>query len=156
MTSVPKLPGHRALRLGRYSEPGRVYLLTTVTHERTRWFNDFKLACLVSRLHLDPSTFGGARCLAWVLMPDHWHGLIELGEGHDLGRVMQRFKSRSSFKVTQSSGCPGPVWARGYHDHAMRADADIRRAAPYLVANPLRAGLVDRVGAYPFWDAVWM
>ncbi|WP_438281431.1 hypothetical protein [Pseudomonas alabamensis] len=23
-------------------------------------------------------------------------------------------------------------------------------------ANPLRAGLVDRVGAYPHWDAVWL
>jgi REP element-mobilizing transposase RayT len=156
MTSAQKPPGHRALRLGRYSEPGRIYFLTTVTHQRTRWFDDFNLACQVSRLHLDQSSFAGARCLAWVLMPDHWHGLIELGEGHDLRRVMQRFKSRSSFEVTRASGGIGPVWARGYHDHAMRADADIRRAARYLIANPIRAGLAGSAGAYPFWDAVWL
>lgn len=25
-----------------------------------------------------------------------------------------------------------------------------------IVANPLRAGLVDRIADYPFWNAVWM
>ena len=25
-----------------------------------------------------------------------------------------------------------------------------------VVASPLRAGLVDRIGDYPWWDAVWL
>ncbi|MEQ7866160.1 transposase, partial [Xanthomonas sp. WHRI 8393] len=33
---------------------------------------------------------------------------------------------------------------------------DLRLAARYLIANPLRAGLVERVGDYPFWDAIWL
>ncbi|MFV3290267.1 transposase, partial [Pseudomonas sp. NY11955] len=28
--------------------------------------------------------------------------------------------------------------------------------ARYIVANPIRAGLVSRVGDYPHWDAVWL
>ncbi len=28
--------------------------------------------------------------------------------------------------------------------------------ARYIIANPLRAGLVGRVGDYPLWDAVWL
>jgi len=28
--------------------------------------------------------------------------------------------------------------------------------ARYIVANPLRAGLVSRVGDYPLWDACWL
>ncbi len=28
--------------------------------------------------------------------------------------------------------------------------------APNVVANPLRAGLVNKIGDYPFWNAVWM
>ncbi|NJC47919.1 UNVERIFIED_ORG: hypothetical protein GGR78_001170 [Xanthomonas campestris] len=28
--------------------------------------------------------------------------------------------------------------------------------ARYLIANPLRAELVERVGDYPFWDAIWL
>jgi hypothetical protein len=28
--------------------------------------------------------------------------------------------------------------------------------ARYVVANPLRAGLVKRLGDYPLWDAIWL
>jgi hypothetical protein len=28
--------------------------------------------------------------------------------------------------------------------------------ARYVVMNPVRAGLVSRVGDYPFWDAAWI
>jgi len=28
--------------------------------------------------------------------------------------------------------------------------------ALYIVANPLRAGLVERLGDCPHWDAVWL
>ncbi|MFM2004374.1 MAG: hypothetical protein RLZZ09_29 [Pseudomonadota bacterium] len=28
--------------------------------------------------------------------------------------------------------------------------------ARYNVVNPLRAGLVDRIGDYPHWDAAWL
>ena len=28
--------------------------------------------------------------------------------------------------------------------------------ARYIVANPLRAGLVTKIGDYPFWNAVWL
>jgi hypothetical protein len=38
--------GH-ALRTGRFSEPGRAYLLTAVTHERTPVFNEWQLARLL-------------------------------------------------------------------------------------------------------------
>ena len=50
----------------------------------------------------------------------------------------------------------GRVWAAGYHDRALRAEVDIPHVARYLVLNPVRAGLVARVGDYPFWDAVWI
>lgn len=156
MNSIPSRAGHRALRRGRCSETGRIYFLTTVTDRRIRHFAKFDVACRVARLHLDPLAFAGARCLAWVLMPDHWHGLIELAEGQELARVMQRFKSRSAYEVGQALGRRGRIWQPGYHDHALRADEDVRRAARYLVANPIRAGLADSVGGYAFWDAVWL
>ena len=33
---------------------------------------------------------------------------------------------------------------------------EIKDVARYIVANPLRAGLVEKIGDYPFWDAVWL
>ncbi len=38
----------------------------------------------------------------------------------------------------------------------LRNDEDLTTVARYLIANPVRAGLVDRAGMYPFWDAVWV
>lgn len=48
------------------------------------------------------------------------------------------------------------LWQANYHDHAMRNEEDLPSLARYIVANPLRAGLVARIGDYPLWDAVWL
>jgi REP element-mobilizing transposase RayT len=50
----------------------------------------------------------------------------------------------------------GRLWQPGYHDHALRREEDLVATARYLVANPLRAGLVQHIGDYPLWDAVWL
>ena len=33
---------------------------------------------------------------------------------------------------------------------------DVRAVARYIIANPLRAGLCERIGDYPLWDAAWL
>ena len=48
------------------------------------------------------------------------------------------------------------AFGRGLHDHAVRSDEDFRALARYVVANPLRAGLVSQIGDYPLWDAAWL
>ena len=49
-----------------------------------------------------------------------------------------------------------PVWQKGYFDRALRYEEDLKAAARYIIANPLRAGLVAQVGDYPLWDAIWL
>ncbi|NII52692.1 REP element-mobilizing transposase RayT [Lutibacter sp. SG786] len=93
--------------------------------------------------------------MAWVLMPDHWHGLIELGD-EDLHRAVGRFKAAVSRAIKRETRRESPVWQRTFHDRALRYDDDIKAAARYLVANPLRAGLVSQIGQYPYWNAVWL
>ncbi|AEQ95385.1 hypothetical protein XOC_1197 [Xanthomonas oryzae pv. oryzicola BLS256] len=51
---------------------------------------------------------------------------------------------------------PAAVWARAYHDRGLRKEDDLRSVAGDLIVNPLRAGLVERVGDSPFWDAIWL
>ncbi|QWT20110.1 transposase [Bacillus sp. NP157] len=147
-------PGHAALRRGRVSEPGRIYLVTCVAWNRAPIFRDYRVARAVSRIIHSPSTWPHARCLAWVLMPDHWHGLIELGES-DLSRVVGRMKSQVKRSFT-AQGRESPVWQRAFQDRALRADEDVKLAARYIVANPVRAGLVENVCDYPYWNAVWL
>ncbi|WP_256678418.1 transposase [Pseudomonas sp. CM25] len=95
------------------------------------------------------------RSLAWVLMPDHLHWLIEL-KGTTLGTLMRRFKSRSSLVLHRAGVEHDPVWQPGYQDRALRREENMVDFARYIVANPLRAGLVSSVRDYPHWDAVWL
>ena len=94
--------------------------------------------------------------LAWVVMPDHMHWLVQLPDGVSLERLMQIFKGRSARALNVAGLRTGPVWQPGFHDRALRKDEDLLAAARYLLANPLRRGLVQRVGDYPLWDAIWI
>ena len=144
------------LRLGRYSVGGGIYHVTTVTADRVPFFLDYHVAPAVVREMRQLDDEGSVESLAWVLMPDHLHWLLGLGARNNLGGSMKAFKARSAHKVNRLLGRTGRVWQPAYYDHGLRRDEDVKGIARYIVANPLRAGLVARVGQYPFWDAVWL
>ncbi|HRN76222.1 transposase [Ottowia sp.] len=146
-----------ALRRGRFSHSGYVYLVTTITRERQPVFADFLLARLAITELRRSDDSGRCKTLAYVLMPDHLHWLLRLEQG-TLSQTIGSFKAHAARAVQRQRSCAGqPLWQAGYHDHALRRDEDLRTAARYyLVANPVRAGLVERVGDYPHWNAVWM
>lgn len=144
-----------ALRSGRVSEPGRAYLLTTVTHHRQALFHDWHLARLLvaeMRCLHDQQL---VHSLAWVVMPDHLHWLFQLQE-MPLSKLVLQLKSRSAIAINKARAISGRVWQKGFHDHALRQDEELAATARYIVANPLRAGLARHIGDYPHWDAVWL
>lgn len=150
-----KKPHGKSLRRGRVSEPGRIYSLTSVVKGRNPLLKDFKLARLVVEQLRMAEQEQAARSLAWVVMPDHFHWLVQL-EKDSLAPLMQRVKSRSSSAINKVSGRVGPLWQAGFHDRAIRHEEDLEAIARYIVMNPVRSGLVTRVGDYPHWDAVWL
>ena len=152
---MPDLPASNRLRIGRYAEQNRIYLLTTNTLDREPVFKDFTLGRLVVSQFRAAQDQGCANSLAWVVMPDHFHWLIELQRGSLCG-LMQRTKSLSTKAVNLSGGRRASLWQRGFHDRALRREEDLVKVARYVVANPLRAGLVERLGDYPLWDAIWV
>ncbi|MDZ7830079.1 MAG: transposase [Halofilum sp. (in: g-proteobacteria)] len=130
-------------------------LVTMVVRNRSRVFADWDKACACARVLHEFPAVAPIESLAWVIMPDHAHWLFSL-EGLTLGKVMRRFKSYSARKVNAVDGIAGPLWQAGYHDHAVRHEEDLRTIARYVVGNPVRAGLCERVEDYPFWDAIWL
>ena len=157
MTFSSPTSGHRALRKGRYSEPGRIYLITTTTHRRVRHFDEWEIASRVCSVMDNANAWQPhARLLCWVLMPDHWHGLVELATGTTLSKVVGMVKGRSARAATMDRCMPSPLWAAGFHDRALRREDDVVAAARYITANPLRAGLVTSVRQYPYWNCVWI
>ena len=142
-------PRQHALRKGRVSLPGQVYLITTVTRHRAPVFEDlFAGRGLVRQLYR-LQQLEQADTLSYVVMPDHLHWLCQL-RAVSLERVVKRLKGSSSRTV------PALTWQPGFHDQAVRNPHQLKARARYMIANPLRAGLVDRIGAYPLWDAVWL
>lgn len=89
-------------------------------------------------------------------MPDHWHGLVELGELDGLSALVNRLKGHTARAVNATCDRSGQVWSKGFHDRALRAGETLVATARYIVHNPVRAGLVQRSGMYPYWDAVWL
>ncbi|WP_434653566.1 transposase [Pseudomonas sp. R3-56] len=151
----PQRPNSHRLRHGRSSDPGRGYLVTTVVHRRAPLFNDLQLGrLLVAEMRLAHEQCQ-VNSLAWVVMPDHLHWLVQLEQAR-LSEVMQGVKSRSTLAINRATGRKGAFWQNGFHDKAIRDNQDLRPCARYIIANPLRAGLVTRVGDYPLWDAIWL
>jgi REP element-mobilizing transposase RayT len=155
MDVVAARGGHRALRRGRASLPGQIYHVTTTTRDREPIFDLPEAAFPAAACFHAPGLLGDASLL-WVLMPDHAHWLPRLGERDGLAGVVCRLKSASARSTNAALGRSGAVWARAFHDHALRCDEDLLALARYIVANPVRAGLVRRVGDYPFWNAIWL
>ncbi len=149
------MPKSSHLRTGRYSEGGRIYFVTTAVRGRKPVFTDFHLGRLLVAELRSAHEDGLAESLAWVIMPDHFHWLVSLSRG-SLATLIQRVKGRSALRINKKSGGIGSFWQNGYHEHALRFDDDLPAFARYVVANPLRAGLVERIGDYPLWDAVWL
>jgi REP element-mobilizing transposase RayT len=145
------------LRKGRVSETGRAYVVTTVLARRDRrYFADFACARLVvaemRRLH----DSGDANSLAWVVMPDPVHWLFLLTESAGLSEVAKRLKARSARRINAHLSREGALWQKAFYDRAVREEEDLWDIARYIVANPIRAGLAERIGDYPLWDAAWL
>ena len=144
------LKHQKSLRMGRFSQPNQIYHITFTTKNREPVFKRFANARLFIHVLKQSDELQHTNTLAFVVMPDHVHWLFALGSKHQLPNVVKTIKSKVSIKIGK------PVWQSGYYDHAIRQDEDIVNIARYIIANPIRAGLVKRVGDYPHWHAVWL
>jgi len=147
---------YQDLRKGRWSQIGQVYLLTLVTKDRRPWFAEFDCGRIAVREMRRLQSEGALNSLAFVVMPDHVHWLVELRETQSLSRSVQLFKGRVARELNRHLQRRGAVWQVAFYDRALRHDDDLRAAARYIVANPVRSGLVSKVGAYSLWDAIWL
>ena len=138
------------LRKGRLSWSGCYYFLSSAKANNAPALDNpacFEIICREARL-LEKE--GLWECLALVLMPDHLHLLVRLGQGADLSRVMNLFKGRSAFQINRAGNTKGAVWFRGFHDHLIRPDQPIPNFRNYILRNPTNAGLAKIPSDYPY------
>jgi REP element-mobilizing transposase RayT len=75
-------------------------------------------------------------------MPDDLH-LVAHGmtDTASLPEFMQRAKQRSGYHGKRALG--HSVWQAGYHDRVIWLEADLPAVVTYVLANPVRAALVE-------------
>ena len=86
---------------------------------------------------------------AYCFMPDHVHLLIEgQNSNADMKDFVVSFKQRSAYWFEDIHGVK--LWAANYYEHVLRNDEATTAVARYIIQNPVRKGIVDDCGSYPY------
>jgi REP element-mobilizing transposase RayT len=91
--------------------------------------------------------------IAWVVMPNHVHALLQMVLGYSLERIAHSLKSYMAKQANNVLGRTGAFWAPEYFDRFMRNDEHLARTAAYIEANPVKAGLCENVPDWPHSSA---
>ncbi|MCB2231809.1 transposase [bacterium] len=133
-------------KLLRYFEPHQFCFITSVTKSRRPLLvtHADKLAIAVKRAHVR-SRF---RMVAWVILPDHVHALMNCPNG-DTARIVQQIKLSFSLQLRHALKTTGPVWQHRYWDHVIRDSDDLRRHIHYVHYNPVKHGIAKTPIEWP-------
>jgi REP element-mobilizing transposase RayT len=105
------------------------------------WLRTPEIACLAqgALLHFDQSRY---RLLAWCIMPNHVHTLVETQEGFPLDGLLHSWKSFIAHKANTILCRTGEFWQREYLDRYVRNAEHYEKVVAYIEENPVKAGLV--------------
>lgn len=124
--------------LRRYYLDNRDYFITAVTFNREEI------------LHRDVALFwecwAQAQPVAWVIMPDHFHVIVNSGE-QPISTVMHLFKISYARRYRDRYG-GGRLWQNRFWDHIIRDQDDLNRHLDYIHYNPVKHGLTNDPFAY--------
>ncbi len=149
-----------------YGSPG-AYFVTIVTYQHEKLFGVIEkevvtlnpIGVVVQKTWLEiPEHFPETSLSAFVVMPNHLHGIIIIndncvvGATHEsplhnnncirdrtrsLGIIIGLFKSTASKRIHQLNFAKQKnVWQRNYYDHIIRSDDDYQRIVDYIELNP--------------------
>ena len=61
---------------------------------------------------------------------------------------MKTLKSTTAHRINKALGRHGRVWQDESFDHVLRSDESLEEKVGYVIANPIRAGLVTTADEY--------
>jgi REP element-mobilizing transposase RayT len=138
----PHLPGFDYIGLHRY-------FLTYCTKDRRPLFTDPRHVALVEEHFLRTAHESAFADFVHCFMPDHVHAVVGgQTDAADLRRFVKGMKQSTGFYFKKECGCR--LWQRYGFERILRDDESTIDVMRYVLANPVRAGLVARVHDYPF------
>ena len=123
-------------------------LLDSSTHGPT-WLRQPAVAAIVQQAIQYPHQKSyNLRC--YCIMPNHVHMVVALADNAPpLAKTLQLLKGYSSFQANKLLGLSGTFWQSESYDHIVRA-GELERIIGYVLANPVKAGLVDEWQKWPY------
>ena len=150
-----------------YSSAG-AYFVTLCTHRRAWLFDNPQLRALAEEVWRElPERFACVELDAFVVMPNHIHGIICLlesteadGARPDLNAIVGAMKSLIAVRWLawireNDPDRPGRIWQRGYYERIIRNERQLDAVRQYIENNPRRwaedrdnlDGLIERMDA---------
>ena len=144
-----------------YSQSGH-YFITICTENRVEWFGKIENGemllnehgIIAQRIWLEiPQHFGYISLDEFMVMPNHIHGIIVVGNnvGNRHACSLQKrqyqiipvtvgsYKSAVARNIRQiKSNIPKFVWQKSFYDHVIRDEISLNRIREYIRNNPLQ------------------
>lgn len=117
------------------------------------WLRDGSVAqCVMDTLLLGQTEWKLYTLIAWVIMSNHVHILIEPAANLEkITRSIKNHSARLANRLLHRSGAP--FWQHESYDRWIRDSAELRRIKRYVEWNPVHAGMVDLPEHFPWSSA---
>ena len=129
------------------------YFITACAHGHQSLFQRTEVAELMVAALLKYRDAGEFELHEYVVMPDHIHLLLSIGDQQPVSRAVQLIKGGFSHSLREAGITLHAVWQPRYHDRRVRDQREYAEFARYIRENPVRRKLVDDAAEYPFSSA---
>lgn len=135
---------HRLRRLDCLFNVAPSYFITLCTADRLPVLDNPEVFARVHSFAESSMKRYGVHINSYVLMPDHVHLIVTIGgsSGATLGVWVKAFKAVVSLRQFK--------WQSGFFDHVLRNSESCSEKWEYIRMNPVRAGLVQHPGDWPY------
>ena len=150
-------------RYRRANVSGATYFFTVVTYRRRPFLCDSDVRIALREAITKVRSRYPFHIDGWVLLPDHLHAIWTLPPGDacfplrwqqiKLGvtlRCGDRLHRDAWMTESKTKHRESTLWQRRYWEHQIRDEADFERHMDYLHYNPVKHGLVKRVGDWRY------
>ena len=133
-------------KLLRYYQPGQTCFVTSVTANREPVL--VKHVDLLRRAMCRAVRKTGISIVAWVILPDHFHFLINAPNGR-VDEFVHLVKVSFAYQLKSRRGKNGQAWQHRYWDHIIRSEQDLNNHINYIHFNPVKHGLCNSPSEWP-------
>ena len=133
----------------RFRQPGGTYFFTVVTHDRKPILCTDDSQQALGQAIRRVQKRHPFNMVAWVIMPDHLHCVWELPDGDSDFSARWRL-IKTHFTTNMKLHGEDRIWQPRFWEQCIRDQDDFNRHVNYIHFNPVKHGLVENAGDWPY------